>query len=180
MDTCIRCGMKGQLGDHIIPSEDDWENRLNINNLETLCNDCHRLKTKREWIKKHKGVKRSMKITIVSGYPASGKHSYVSSRITEHDLVYDYDELMKCSTGQRLIDKQIDLNESNETTESNKSLINNIDVKEYIDLIYEMILRKLRTEKTFNNVWIIQSIPDIKLFDLLASYDADYILLDGR
>lgn len=33
------------LVDHIVPSKIDWELRLDINNLQSLCDECHAFKT---------------------------------------------------------------------------------------------------------------------------------------
>ena len=61
---CQRCGMDAELVDHIIPSKDDWSDRLNNDNLQSLCRGCHKIKTKREWMKHHKGLERSHLITL--------------------------------------------------------------------------------------------------------------------
>lgn len=156
--TCQRCGLNATLVDHIIPSEDDWSDRLNPDNLQSLCTDCHYYKTRRETIKRKKGQTRSMHIHIIAGYPASGKTTYVRNHLGKHDLVYDYDALMSALTGLPMHE-------------------HNIDVSDYVQLIFEMIIRKLKSEKTFDNVWIIMTYPDAKLDSLLASQDVDHIRL---
>ena len=172
--TCVRCGLSGNIVDHIVPSEDDWEDRLNTDNLETLCQRCHNLKTKREWIKKHKGRDRAMKVHVVIGYPASGKSTYVARHMTSHDLVYDYDLLTSSLDGSML--NVLNTND----VEANSRTIHkhNIDVNDYVQMIYEMILRKIKSEKTFENVWLIMTKPDDRLTTLLASYDVDWLMLD--
>ena len=172
--TCVRCGLEGNIVDHIVPSEDDWEDRLNIDNLETLCQRCHNLKTKREWIKKHKGRDRAMKVHVVIGYPASGKSTYVARHMTSHDLVYDYDLLTSSLDGSML--NALNTND----VEANSRTIHkhNIDVNDYVQIIYEMILRKIKAEKTFNNVWLIMTKPDERLTTLLSSSDVDWLMLD--
>ncbi|MBC6310139.1 HNH endonuclease [Listeria sp. FSL L7-1582] len=50
---CVRCLANhdvthAQLVDHIIPTKDNWELRLDLNNLQSLCESCHQLKTKKE------------------------------------------------------------------------------------------------------------------------------------
>ncbi len=172
--TCVRCGLSGNIVDHIVPSEDDWEDRLNIDNLETLCQRCHNLKTKREWIKKHKGRDRAMKIHVVIGYPASGKSTYVARHMTSHDLVYDYDLLTSSLDGSML--NVLNTND----VEANSRTIHkhNIDVNDYVQIIYETILRKIKAEKTFNNVWLIMTKPDERLTTLLSSNDVDWLMLD--
>lgn len=172
--TCVRCGLEGNIVDHIVPSEDDWEDRLNVDNLETLCQSCHNLKTRREWLKKHKGRTRAMKIHIVIGYPASGKSTFVARHMTSHDLIYDYDLLTSSLDGSML--NVLNTND----VEANNRLIHqhNIDVNDYVQLIYEMILRKIKSEQTFNNVWLIMTKPDERLLTLLSSYDVDWLMSD--
>lgn len=172
--TCVRCGLSGNIVDHIVPSEDDWEDRLNIDNLETLCQRCHNLKTKREWIKKHKGRERAMQIHVVIGYPASGKSTYVARHMTSHDLVYDYDLISSSLDGSML-----NVLRTNDIEANDKAIHkHNIDVNDYVQMIYEMILRKIKSEKTFENVWLIMTKPDDRLTTLLASYDVDWLMLD--
>lgn len=172
--TCVRCGLEGNIVDHIIPSEDDWEDRLNVDNLETLCQRCHNLKTRREWIKKNKGRDRAMKIHAVIGYPASGKSTYVARHMTSHDLVYDYDLISSSLDGSML-----NVLRTNDIEANDKAIHkHNIDVNDYVQMIYEMILRKIKAEKTFNNVWLIMTKPDDRLKTLLASYDVDWLMLD--
>lgn len=143
--------MDAELVDHIIPSKDDWNDRLNNDNLQSLCRGCHKIKTKREWMKHHKGMERYMNINIVCGLPASGKSTYVKRHMTEHDLIYDYDELMHALTG-------LPMQHSNH------------DVHDYITLFFDQMLRKLKSEQTFNNVWIIKTLPDKRIDTLLSNY----------
>jgi 5-methylcytosine-specific restriction endonuclease McrA/predicted kinase len=157
---CQRCGLEGSLVDHIVPSKDDWEDRLCLDNLQTLCKDCHSIKTKREWIKHHKGAERYMTIKMVCGLPGSGKSTYATKHRTDHDLIYDYDVLMSALSG-------LPLHERNQ------------DIHDYVMLFYDQLLRKLRAEKTFNSVWIIQTYPDERLDTLLSNYHhVDHILID--
>jgi len=174
LSTCVRCGLEATLVDHIIPSEDDWEDRLNIDNLESLCQRCHNLKTKREWLKKHKGVRRTMNIHIVIGYPASGKSTFVARHMTDNDLIYDYDLLTSSLDGSMLnVLRTNDVQANNELVHKH-----NIDVNDYVQSFYELILRKLKSEQTFNNVWLIMTKPDERLLTLFATYNIDWLMLD--
>lgn len=172
--TCVRCGLEGNVVDHIVPSEDDWEDRLNVDNLETLCQRCHNLKTRREWIKKNKGQARPMRIHVVIGYPASGKSTYVARHMTSHDLVYDYDLLTSSLDGSMLNVLNTNDSKANDLTIHK----HNIDVNDYVQIIYEILLRKIKAEKTFNNVWLIMTKPDERLTTLLSSNDVDWLMLD--
>lgn len=172
--TCVRCGLEGNIVDHIVPSEDDWEDRLNIDNLETLCQRCHNLKTRREWVKKNKGRERAMRIHVVIGYPASGKSTYVARHMTSHDLVYDYDLLTSSLDGSMLNVLNTNDSKANDLTIHK----HNIDVNDYVQIIYEMLLRKIKAEKTFNNVWLIMTKPDERLSTLLSSNDVEWLMLD--
>ena len=156
--VCQRCGMPATLVDHIIPSEDDWVDRLNEDNLQSLCKDCHYWKTRRETVKRKKGQARAMRINIIAGYPGSGKTTYVKRNLGQHDLVYDYDALMAALTGL-------------------PEHTGNIDANDYVQLIYELMLRKLKAEQTFEQVWIIMTYPDEKLDSLLVSRNLHHIML---
>ena len=146
--------------DYIIPSKDDWSDRLNADNLQSLCRPCHRIKTKREWMKHHKGMTRYMDINIVCGLPGSGKTTYVKHHMTERDLIYDYDSLMQSLSG-------LPMQQSNH------------DIHDYIMLFFDQMLRKLKAEKTFNNVWIIRTLPDKRIDTLLSNYHhINHILVD--
>ena len=155
---CQRCGMQATLVDHIIPSEDDWEDRLNLDNLQALCKDCHYFKTRREEAKRKGGIKEAMTIYIISGYPGCGKTTYVHFHITESDLIYDYDALMSALSGNPLHTF-------------------NLNINDYIVLFYEMLLRKLKAEQTFNNVWIIRTYPDEKLDSLLVNRNLKHLFI---
>lgn len=43
--VCRRCGEDATLADHIVPVRVDWNKRLDINNIQPLCESCHAIKT---------------------------------------------------------------------------------------------------------------------------------------
>ena len=47
---CLRQGYykAGKIADHIIELKDDWDKRLDKDNIEILCHSCHNKKTKEE------------------------------------------------------------------------------------------------------------------------------------
>ncbi|WP_376716159.1 HNH endonuclease [Vagococcus lutrae] len=44
-NICERCGAEGTVSDHIIPTEVDWNKRLERENIQRLCDSCHAIKT---------------------------------------------------------------------------------------------------------------------------------------
>ena len=47
---CVHCFKrnkmkKADMVDHIIPIKEDWSLRLSLSNLQSLCNQCHNIKT---------------------------------------------------------------------------------------------------------------------------------------
>ncbi|ANZ98177.1 hypothetical protein BFC20_10920 [Brochothrix thermosphacta] len=40
---------QGQIVHHIIELKEDWEQRVNQNNLETICRECHNKHHKKKW-----------------------------------------------------------------------------------------------------------------------------------
>lgn len=53
---CRRCSKQGiitvaDMVDHIVPSKVEWELRLDIDNLQALCNECHAIKTAEDKVK---------------------------------------------------------------------------------------------------------------------------------
>lgn len=155
---CQSCGGEATMVDHIVPSKDDWQDRLNLDNLQSLCKSCHYQKTKIEYLKREKGHKRAMQINIIAGYPASGKATYVKQHQTDHDLIYNYDSLMHALTGLPYH-------------------TSNVDVYEYIAMFKSFMLRKLKREQTFNNVWLIMTLPDASLDLLLAGHKVNHIMM---
>lgn len=50
---CVMClandmYTEATIGDHIIPTKIRWDLRLDINNVQSLCNECHNKKTKED------------------------------------------------------------------------------------------------------------------------------------
>lgn len=52
---CVKCGSKDMLEvDHIVPDAEGGSNAMN--NLQTLCKDCHSIKTKKEIAQAHRAM----------------------------------------------------------------------------------------------------------------------------
>ena len=47
---CLKEGIltQAKIGDHIIPIKQDWDKRLDIDNIQSLCMSCHNKKTNEE------------------------------------------------------------------------------------------------------------------------------------
>src|SRR5699024_8750273 len=60
---CVGCSIPGtkpvvaNVVDHIIPTSFDWSLRLDINNCQTLCHECHNRKTAEDKIKYKENIK---------------------------------------------------------------------------------------------------------------------------
>lgn len=48
--SCLKNGIYKQaiIGDHIIPIKQDWDKRLDVDNIQPLCMECHNIKTGKE------------------------------------------------------------------------------------------------------------------------------------
>ncbi|RST59698.1 HNH endonuclease [Siminovitchia terrae] len=42
---CVQCGREAEVGDHIIPTKVRWDLRLDIDNVQSMCFECHNKKT---------------------------------------------------------------------------------------------------------------------------------------
>lgn len=42
---CVRCGREVTIGDHIIPTKVRWDLRLVLSNVQSMCFECHNIKT---------------------------------------------------------------------------------------------------------------------------------------
>ena len=48
-NRCVQCGSDEDLQvDHVIPIRDRWDLRANVSNLVTLCQLCHKAKTRQQ------------------------------------------------------------------------------------------------------------------------------------
>lgn len=47
---CVKCGREAQMVDHIIPTKVDWSKRLDMDNTQSMCNECHNSKTLKDKI----------------------------------------------------------------------------------------------------------------------------------
>ena len=157
---CQMCGAAGNIVDHIIPSLTDWNHRTDADNLETLCRRCHDLKTWKEKQHHKRKVKRYMIINIIVGLPSEDKLNYINKHKTNNDLILDFDNLMHALTG-------LDLYKHNK------------DTTYYIDLFMSQVVRLLKDDTNYNNVWITRTYPDNNIINLLSNYhDINKIFLD--
>jgi 5-methylcytosine-specific restriction protein A len=94
----------GQLVDHIVPIAEAPELRLEPGNLQTLCVDCHAIKTSEDQLRGGAAPTQAMHwphylkpsrwpLTIVCGAPASGKSAWVERERGPDDRVIDLDEI---------------------------------------------------------------------------------------
>lgn len=94
---CLENGVvnMANIVDHIIPHKGDKELFWDRNNWQSLCKECHDLKTLRE-----KGqFKTKPEVFLVCGPPGSGKTNYVKEHMTPGDLVIDLDWIWQALTG---------------------------------------------------------------------------------
>ncbi|WP_099973854.1 HNH endonuclease [Lactobacillus terrae] len=170
-ETCVRCGLNGQMVDHILPSKLFWELRNNINNLETLCNSCHYVKTKREQ-RREQYTAMAMKITILKGDNPEAIHDYIGGHVSGNDLVIDIQELERLLSGSSYLTKN---NKSNKQSSEREVKQETNIVHEYSTLLYEMLLRKITKEDSFRRVWIVDMSNDRRLKTLLSSFDVSIV-----
>lgn len=104
---CQRCLRQGYVTPantvhHIEELEEAPERALDIDNLESVCPACHNLLHPGKGFG-HKDLRK--RIVVVLGYPASGKTTYVSRMMGEHDIVLDLDRLVSAMTGREPHDR---------------------------------------------------------------------------
>jgi 5-methylcytosine-specific restriction protein A len=84
--------------DHIIAKADGGTD--DDENLQPICDECHRMKTAREDSRPAALIPNWLKpsltpLTIVCGAPASGKSTFVKEHMSAHDMVIDLDEIIE-------------------------------------------------------------------------------------
>ncbi|MBC1983021.1 hypothetical protein [Listeria booriae] len=100
------------------------------------------------------------KIYVVCGFPASGKSTYVMNRLGTNDLVYDYDELMRCISGLPM-------------WQSNKNVL------PYLMDFYKRLLINIKYEKLISNVYIIKVFLDEQTLSIFNKCDnVQYLFID--
>lgn len=103
-----------------------------------------------------------MQIYLVCGLDSKAKLGYIKQHLTAHDLIFDYDLLMQAQTGLRFGQ-------------------HNDDLYDYIALYLEQLVRQLRTETRFANVWITSTVPRNNIDNLLSTYfDLKRILVRSK
>lgn len=144
---------------------------LNIDNLVTLCRDCHmsiHKKSRKEKRKNivmngmyidEKGQLRKQKIVVVHGAPGSGKTTYVKEHMEKGDLVVDFD----------LIKQSISMCDKTEIPDTLLGVAESIR-----ETIYKLIEDKKVDAKT---IWIIASLPTRKQrSDMKSRFNADEMI----
>lgn len=96
---CEECRWYGRitaatLVDHKRPHKGDMELFWQVHLWQSLCRECHKLKTMREG--------RAMPKYVVCGPPGSGKTTWVKQRAKPGDLVFDADYLVSAMFGTPL------------------------------------------------------------------------------
>lgn len=101
---CRPCKKEGRTTactqvDHIIPKADGGTDEY-PENLQPICDDCHRLKTAREDSRPAASIPSWLRpsliaLTIVCGPPAAGKSTFVKERMAKWDMVIDLDEIIE-------------------------------------------------------------------------------------
>lgn len=103
---CVLCGAAGHTVDHIVPIEQGGES-FSMDNLQTMCFDCHQVKRGQEAQMKARGEEYGEKkrVTLVTGPPGAGKTTYVRDRARHGDLVLDLDRIFIAISGLEKYDK---------------------------------------------------------------------------
>lgn len=91
---CRRCLAEGRTSateevDHIIPKAEGGTDERE--NLQGLCEECHRRKTQEEIAARKK--KHSPEVTLICGPPGAGKTTYAQRRMASGDLLVDLNEI---------------------------------------------------------------------------------------
>lgn len=102
-----------------------------------------------------------LRVKVISGFPASGKTTYVANHVGANDLVYDYDALMAAITGQPFW-----------------SLTH--DRSEYIeDILYHVLIARGRRDPAIGTLWIIRTVPSPQFRCTLAGLDVTYYYMNA-
>ncbi|EUJ41968.1 hypothetical protein [Brochothrix campestris] len=96
---------------------------------------------------------------VVSGFPASGKSTYVKANKGKEDVVFDYDEIMLALT-------------NGERWHSYES------VHEYVLGILDSIITTAKLDKSDRVVWLIRSVPDAAFCEKLKSEAVRYYYMN--
>ena len=158
----------------------DAEIALNMDNLISVCKDCHFRIHREKILKSFKrrarrrildrngnyfdeaGMLTQMKVHIVYGAPAAGKNRYVAEHRCDTDLVVDLDAIQMAIGHDRYGDAN-----------------NLLDLSIYLrEQIYQLIERRDEMIDC-RNVWVIATLPKKKQREELAErLRADLILVD--
>jgi len=97
---CLRMGIYAPANevDHIVNKANGGDD--DYSNLEAICKDCHKAKTKKESYLSIKYIRRPMiPVCIVCGPPGSGKSTYVTNHMVKGDTLICMDKIMQDISG---------------------------------------------------------------------------------
>lgn len=162
---CERQGIvkAGEHVDHIIPFrgiEDPL--RLDADNLQTLCRECHSRKTAREdgGFGGNKG-----NVIVICGSPGSGKSTYVENNMKDGDIRIDLDYIFQALSGLPLFHKP----KNNYCKSSMFSIVMKV---------YDVLLSELEKNRNVR-AWIITSQTNRqKREELKNRFNAKVIVLE--
>ncbi|MBR1540702.1 MAG: HNH endonuclease [Clostridia bacterium] len=156
-NMCQHCKWYGKRTDadtvhHIKHLEDFPELGLEDSNLISLCNSCHN--------KEHPEKRRKkILITLVSGYPGSGKTTYVLEHKKYNDVMLDLDILYKALTNNNMYEEHKEKN-----------------IVEYINDLMRATIYKAKEYKF--DVWFIRCMPNDIEVEILKENNARCIQMN--